>query len=25
MEGNGEQYLRMSNDYRKYTRETKYS
>jgi hypothetical protein len=25
MEGNGEQYLRMSSDYRKYTRETKYS
>ena len=25
MEGNGEQYLRMTNDYRKYTRETKYS
>ena len=25
MEGNGEQYLRMGSDYRKYTRETKYS
>jgi len=25
MEGNGEQYLRMTSDYRKYTRETKYS
>jgi len=24
MEGNGEQYLRMGSDYRKYTRETKY-
>ena len=24
LEGNGEQYLRMSTDYRKYTRETKY-
>jgi len=24
MEGNGEQYLRMTTDYRKYTRETKY-
>jgi hypothetical protein len=24
MEGNGEQYLRMSTDYRKYTRESKY-
>ena len=25
MEGNGQQYLRMDSDYRKYTRETKYS
>ena len=24
MEGNGEQWLRMSNDYRKYNRESKY-
>ena len=24
LEGNGEQYLRMSDDYRKYTREAKY-